>query len=104
MAPKGVRDVHAEPFIKAYAAHLKANDKVCSTLAAWASSTSTRTLAQDDSFPFFIPAKFTGWGPGVYRAKSIIDLELTGCKDGFCDAFLVDSQLKPSSSELERKR
>ena len=28
MAPKGVRDVHPETFIKAYAAHLKANDKV----------------------------------------------------------------------------
>lgn len=28
MAPKSVRDVHPETFIKAYAAHLKANDKV----------------------------------------------------------------------------
>ena len=28
MAPKAVRDVHPETFIKAYAAHLKANDKV----------------------------------------------------------------------------
>ena len=32
MAPKAVRDVHPETFIKAYAAHLKANDKVSSTL------------------------------------------------------------------------
>jgi ribosomal protein S19E (S16A) len=32
--PKGVRDVPAEAFIKAYAAHLKSNDKVegCSAL------------------------------------------------------------------------
>lgn len=28
MAPKAVKDVHPETFIKAYAAHLKANDKV----------------------------------------------------------------------------
>jgi len=28
MAPKAVRDVHPDTFIKAYAAHLKANDKV----------------------------------------------------------------------------
>lgn len=28
-APRGVRDVPAEEFIKAYADHLKTNDKVC---------------------------------------------------------------------------
>ncbi len=27
--PRGVRDVPAEQFIRAYAEHLKANDKVC---------------------------------------------------------------------------
>ena len=32
MAPKAVRDVHPETFIKAYAAHLKANDKVGSII------------------------------------------------------------------------
>lgn len=29
MPGKGVRDVPAEAFIKAYAAHLKSNDNVC---------------------------------------------------------------------------
>jgi hypothetical protein len=31
VAARGVRDVPAEEFIKAYADHLKTNDKVCQT-------------------------------------------------------------------------
>ena len=47
MAPKAVRDVHPETFIKAYAAHLKANDKVSSDLATVETARLTGALSQD---------------------------------------------------------
>ena len=44
MAPKSVRDVHAETFIQAYAAHLKANDKVSSLAHLWGNTSLAMAL------------------------------------------------------------
>merc|ERR1712039_466910 len=57
MAPKAVRDVHPETFIKAYAAHLKANDKI--QLPSWVDIVKTgafKELAPYDSDWYYIRA------------------------------------------------
>merc|ERR1712137_650319 len=57
MAPKAVRDVHPETFIRSYAAHLKANDKI--QLPAWVDIVKTgafKELAPYDPDWYYIRA------------------------------------------------
>lgn len=52
MPGKGVRDVPAEAFIKAYAAHLKSNDNVCFSVIYVRHTASVSVSAAEDSPAF----------------------------------------------------
>ncbi|PNG99830.1 40S ribosomal protein S19-1 [Tetrabaena socialis] len=76
--PKSVKDVPAEEFIKAYAAHLKANDKI--QLPSWVDVVKTGTfkeLAPYDPDWYYVRAASvarklymrTGMGVGLFRIQ-----------------------------------